>query len=97
MEQEISWTEKVAELKSDLAEAGVKEVKWFIGEMHCSKCNSTVKVRFDVYLKRVLTAKENGFSEEQMNAQYVCRNCAGSRTVKKKDFYAMLEKMKAKK
>ena len=64
---------------------------WFIGKQVCEACKSVVSVRYDVYLKRGLKAKESDVNEEDMNRTYKCRSCNGGHSVKKDAFYKMLK------
>ena len=68
-----------------------KEPEWFIGEMFCIKCQSIVKVRKDVYLKRLINGKKLEQSEEHVNRNYLCRKCSGGRSVKKDEYYKMVK------
>lgn len=83
-------TYNVEEVREMEKEIGGKP-KWFIGEMFCHECKSVVKVRYDVYLKRLLRAIEKGQTEEEMNRSYECRKCHSGVSIKKEEFFEMLK------
>jgi len=94
MEQEevaVSQTETMGERVERLNSELEYEPQFFCGEMYCKKCKSFVKVRYDVYLARLVKGQARGLDEKQVNRAYLCSKCRNGHSAKKEDFVAMIK------